>query len=38
MTKISENAGQKEKCLSNSIYLYDRAKQEVSIYKEGAPL
>ena len=38
MTKISESAGQKEKCLSNSIYLYDRAKQEVSIYKEGAPL
>lgn len=38
MTKISENAGQKDKCLSNSIYLYDRAKQEVSIYKEGAPL
>ena len=28
----------KEEWLSNSIYLYDRAKQEVSIYKEGAPL
>lgn len=25
-------------CLSNSIYLYDKTKQEVSIYKEGAPL
>lgn len=28
----------KEEWLSNSIYRYDRAKREVSIYKEGAPL
>lgn len=28
----------KEEWLSNSIYRYDRVTQEVSIYKEGAPL
>lgn len=28
----------KEERLSNSIYRYDRVTQEVSIYKEGAPL
>lgn len=28
----------KEEWLSNSIYLYDREKQAVCIYKEGAPL
>lgn len=28
----------KEKRLSNNIYRYDRAKQEVSIYRKGGPL
>ena len=28
----------RDEWLSNSIYRYDRGRQEVSIYKEGAPL
>ena len=36
--QINMSSVPREKCLSNSIYLYDRAKQEVSVYKEGAPL
>lgn len=36
--KINISKVPKEKWLSNSIYLYDRAKQEVSIYEKGAPL
>lgn len=28
----------REECLSNSIYRYDRERQEVSIFEEGAPL
>ena len=36
--QINMSSVPREKCLSNSIYLYDRAKQEVSIYKEGTPL
>lgn len=33
---ISEVA--REECLSNSIYRYDRERQEVSVFEEGAPL
>lgn len=38
LRKINKNAKLKEECLSNSIYLYDSAVQEVSICEEGAPL
>lgn len=36
--EINEHSLPKEKRLSNSIYCYDREKQEVSIYREGEPL
>ena len=35
--EINRNSAPKEEWLSNSIYRYDRAKQEVCIYREGAP-
>lgn len=38
LRKINKNAGLREECLSNSIYLYDRVTREVSVYKEGVPL
>ena len=38
LRKMNRDAGCREECLSNSVYLYDRATQEVSIYKKGAPL
>ncbi|MCM1375166.1 MAG: DUF5688 family protein [Lachnospiraceae bacterium] len=38
MREINDKAECKEDCLSNSIYLYDKTTQEVSIYEEGAPL
>ena len=38
MQDINDKAKYREDCLSNSIYLYDRANQEVSIYEKGAPL
>ncbi len=36
--EINMDSVPKEEWLSNSIYLYDRVKQEVSIYRKGAPL
>lgn len=36
--EINMGSVPKEEWLSNSIYLYDRVKQEVSIYKKGVPL
>jgi len=38
MQKMNKNTRYREECLSNSIYLYDRTKQELSIYKKGEPL
>ncbi len=38
MQEINDKGECKEECLSNSIYLYDKTTQEVSIYEEGAPL
>ena len=38
MQEINDQAEYREDCLSNSIYLYDRVKQEVSIYEKGVPL
>lgn len=35
--EVNRNSVPKEEWLSNSIYRYDRAKQEVCIYREGAP-
>lgn len=35
---INRSSVFREERLSNSIYLYDRKKKEVSVYKEGAPL
>lgn len=36
--EINATVVTREECLSNSIYRYDRERQEVSIFKEGAPL
>lgn len=36
--EINATVVAREECLSNSIYHYDREKQEVSIFEEGAPL
>ena len=38
MQRINRNSDPGEECLSNSIYLYDRTKQEISVYKKGEPL
>lgn len=38
MQEINNQAEYREDCLSNSIYLYDRTAQEVSVYAKGAPL
>ena len=35
--EVNRNSVPKEEWLSNSIYRYDRAKQEICIYREGAP-
>lgn len=36
--EINATVVAREECLSNSIYRYDRERQEVSIFKEGVPL
>mgnify|MGYP006883333118 CR=1 FL=1 len=38
MQEINNQDEYREDCLSNSIYLYDRVKQDVFIYEEGEPL
>lgn len=38
MQRINRNSDPGEECLSNSIYLYDKTRQEICIYKKGEPL